>query len=174
MKICYDDGMKIRKATTADLGEIMDVYARARRFMAEHGNPNQWVNGHPAQELIQSDVESGKSYVMMSESGETAGVFYFAVEAEPTYARIDGAWLNGAPYGIVHRIASNGKEKGVVAQCVKWCMDRCENLRMDTHADNAVMQNALLKLGFVYCGIIYLKNGAERLAYQKIKSYDAP
>jgi hypothetical protein len=30
------------------------------------------------------------------------------------------------------------------------------------------MRNDLLKNGFSYCGIIFLENGAERLAYQKV------
>ena len=30
------------------------------------------------------------------------------------------------------------------------------------------MQHNLLKHGFSYCGIIYLANGDERLAYQRI------
>ena len=29
------------------------------------------------------------------------------------------------------------------------------------------MQRVILKNGFTYCGIIHLKNGDERLAYQK-------
>ncbi len=162
--------MKIRKAAAADLGEIMQIYAYARRFMAENGNPGQWVNGHPPQELIQSDIEAGKSYVLESENGELAGVFYFAVEDEPTYPSITGgAWLNDEPYGIIHRIASNGKHKGVLEASVKYCFERCGNLRIDTHENNAVMRKALGKLGFVYCGKIYLKSGAERLAFQKLR-----
>ena len=31
------------------------------------------------------------------------------------------------------------------------------------------MQHNLLKHGFTYCGIIYLLNGDERLAYQRIE-----
>ena len=42
------------------------------------------------------------------------------------------------------------------------------NLRADTHRDNRIMQHILQKHGFRYCGIIYLLNGDERLAYQKI------
>ena len=34
--------MKIRKSVMQDLGRIMEIYASARAFMAEHGNPNQW------------------------------------------------------------------------------------------------------------------------------------
>ena len=44
------------------------------------------------------------------------------------------------------------------------------HIRIDTHEDNVVMQNLLKKLGFKFCGIIHLKNGDKRLAYEKIKS----
>lgn len=42
------------------------------------------------------------------------------------------------------------------------------NIRIDTHHDNRVMQHLLTKHGFTYCGLIYLKSGAERLAYQRV------
>ena len=34
---------QIRKTKLSELDEVMEVYAYARRFMAEHGNPNQCV-----------------------------------------------------------------------------------------------------------------------------------
>ena len=43
---------------------------------------------------------------------------------------------------------------------------RCGNIRVDTHRDNKVMQHILTKQGFQRCGIIYVKNGTERIAYQ--------
>ena len=41
------------------------------------------------------------------------------------------------------------------------------NIRIDTHRDNKIMQHNIEKHCFTYCGIIYLANGDERLAYQK-------
>ena len=35
---------EILKAQICDLEEILVIYERARRFMAENGNPNQWKN----------------------------------------------------------------------------------------------------------------------------------
>ena len=40
----------IRKATVNDKTRIMEIYAYARQFMAEHGNPNQWKNNNPSEE----------------------------------------------------------------------------------------------------------------------------
>ena len=41
-------------------------------------------------------------------------------------------------------------------------------IRVDTHRDNRTMQRLLRKNGFCYCGIIYLEDKSERLAFEKI------
>ena len=39
---------------------------------------------------------------------------------------------------------------------------------MDTHSDNIVMQNLLIKLGFRHCGTIFVyEDKFPRLAYEK-------
>ncbi|MEI3509539.1 MAG: hypothetical protein V8Q22_02280 [Anaerostipes sp.] len=42
---------------------------------------------------------------------------------------------------------------------------RIDYVRVDTHRDNQSMQNAILNYGFVECGNIYVRGGAERIAY---------
>ena len=98
------------------------------------------------------------------------GTFAFIVGRDPTYARIyDGQWLDDTqPYGTIHRLAGREDARGVAAACFDWCGTQLPNLRADTHRDNRIMQHILQKHGFRYCGIIYLLNGDERLAYQKI------
>ena len=49
-----------------------------------------------------------------------------------------------------------------------FCLSRENNIRIDTHRDNTIMQHVIQKHGFSYCGIIYLANGDERMAYQKV------
>ena len=58
--------------------------------------------------------------------------------------------------------------KGVASACLQWCYRQIPNLRADTHRDNHILQYILKKYGFQYCGIIYLLNGDERLAFQKL------
>ena len=41
----------IRPARPEDLQDILSIYAIARTFMAEHGNPTQWGKTYPAREL---------------------------------------------------------------------------------------------------------------------------
>ena len=71
-------------------------------------------------------------------------------------------------YGTVHRLASAGKQKGVAAAVLEWCLEHCQSLRADTHADNKIMQHILEKNGFTRCGVIHVKDGSPRFAYQKM------
>jgi len=157
--------MYIRQAEKQDLPAILSLYADARKFMAEQGNPSQWGGGYPSPALINADLILKRNYVC-EEDGEILAVFVYATGEEPTYREIDGAWLNDAPYGFVHRIASKGG-RGAGMFSLSWCLVQCGNLRIDTHADNVPMQNLLKKMGFRQCGIIHLQNGDLRIAFQK-------
>lgn len=177
--------LEIRKAKVEDIDTIMLIYERARKFMAQTGNPNQWGNEKPYRGWIEHDIEAEKCYVCIetltdekmifeiSEKSNTVkkerivAVFYFAIEEDSTYGIIyEGQWLNEKTYGVVHRIASAGTVKGAGEFCLKWVINQCGNLRIDTHEDNMVMQTLLKKLNFQYCGIIHLADGAPRLAFQ--------
>lgn len=161
--------MLIRKTAEADLLQIAKIYENAKRFMRETGNPNQWNSDRPSLLSAREDMEKGVGYVV-EEDGEILAVFMFTQDPDPTYAKIyGGKWLSDAPYGVIHRIAVAKQGQGIIGKCIDECFARCQNLRIDTHRDNLPMQRALLKRGFEYCGIIYLANGDERLAYQKIK-----
>ena len=164
--------MKIRKSSGADIGRIMEIYAYARDFMARHGNPDQWgPTRWPPEALIRRDIAEGNSYVCLNDAGTIIGTFFFSsgTDVEPTYREITGgAWLDSSPYGVVHRIASDGSEKGVGTFCLDWAYRQCGHLRIDTHGDNTVMQNLVRKLGFIPCGIIHVaEDDAPRLAYEK-------
>lgn len=164
--------MEIRKAREEELPRIMAIYARARRFMAEHGNPDQWgPTMWPPEELIRSDIASGDLYVCEHE-GIAAGVFFFrqGEDIEPTYRVItNGAWLAGGTYGVIHRLASDGTVRGVGAVCLEWAFRQCGHLRVDTHGDNTVVQRLLEKLGFTHCGTIFVEEDPyPRLAYEKL------
>ena len=156
----------IQKANLSQLPQILKIYEKARQFMAQSGNPDQWGTAYPP-EMIRQDIRNGKSYVNL-EGDHIRAVFYFAVETDPTYAYIEGAWLNDEPYGVIHRIAVGDSGKGVAAQCFGYVAQRCDNIRIDTHEKNIPMQRCLAKNGFTRCGIIYLEDGDPRIAYQKV------
>ena len=156
----------IRKAKLTDLDRMMEIYARAKRFMDSTGNTTQWEIGYPTRKMIQDDIEKGYSFVCMGEDNIPHAAFKFFVGEDPTYRVIEqGSWPDHEPYAVIHRITS--RVKGGATFCLKWCEAQGHNLRIDTHRDNYVMQNFLTKNGFTYCGIIHLADGAERLAYAK-------
>ena len=161
--------MEIRYARTDDLPTILESYAQARAFMRETGNLTQWQGGFPPRSLLESDIAQNKLYVCVSD-GKIACVFYYAVEPDPTYQKIyNGAWKNDAPYGVIHRLGVGAHRGGVCSFCLAWCWQQHPNLRADTHRINLPMQGCLAKNGFHQCGIIYLADGGERLAYHKTK-----
>ena len=156
---------RIRPATQADLCAILEIYAHARRFMAENGNPTQWGQNHPAQHLLDEDISLNRLYVV--ESGERlCGVFMFEVGNDPTYTYIEGSWRSNTPYGVIHRIAGVGG--GVFAAALEYCSGVIGHLRNDTHADNKPMQHVVEKSGFSKRGIIYVEDGNPRIAYDRI------
>ena len=157
----------IIKATLSQLPQIMDIYGKARLFMVKAGNPNQWGTAYPTEAMIRQDIANEKCYLNLKDD-KICAVFYFAVEADPTYGYIEGAWLNDAPYGVIHRIAVGENGKGVAAECFAFAAQHCENIRIDTHEKNIPMQRCLAKNGFTRCGIIYLEDGDPRIAYQKV------
>ncbi len=157
--------LNIRQAVPDDLAEIMSIYRTARAFMIKTGNPNQWGNTHPPETLIREDIRQGICHVIYNSDG-IQGVFALCSGEEPTYRTIeDGAWPNAEPYLTIHRIASGGRVHGVFACASDYAKRLSENVRIDTHHDNRVMQKLVLRNGFGRCGVIYLPNGSPRIAY---------
>ncbi|MCR5022854.1 MAG: GNAT family N-acetyltransferase [Lachnospiraceae bacterium] len=164
--------MRIRKTTEQDIERVMKIYAYARKFMAEHGNPKQWgATNCPPEQVIRNDIKEGNSFVCVNDHGKVIGTFYYIVgkDIEPCYREIyDGKWLDASPYGVVHRIAADGSEKGIGSFCINWAFDQCGHIRIDTHGDNKVMQGMLKKLGFTHCGTVYVEEDDDpRLAFEK-------
>ena len=152
----------------ADIDAIMSCYDIARQYMRASGNHSQWINGYPSREIVAQDIAKGVSYVGVNNDGDLAMVFAFIIGDDPTYSTIEcGQWLNELPYGTIHRLASTGRQRGMLRQCVDFCMSHIANIRLDTHADNATMLNAAERLGFTRCGTIYCFDGSPRIAFQK-------
>ena len=160
----------ITQANLSQLSQIMTIYERAREFMAKTGNPDQWGVAYPPEDMIRQDILNGKCYVNLRD-GNICAVFYFAIEEDPTYGYIEGAWLNDAPYGVIHRIAVGESGKGTAVECFQFAFKQCDNLRIDTHEKNIPMQRCLAKHGFQRCGMIYLEDGDPRIAYQKVTEH---
>lgn len=157
--------MEIRLADERDLDEILSIYEQARAFMIQAGNPHQWTDGYPRQELLEEDIRDQRLYVVAPEN-EILGVFVLMAGPEADYATLEGSWLNEEPYQVIHRMAS--KRGGIAHQVFDWAMTRTDSLRIDTHQDNGPMRHVLEREGFSYVGELTLANGDKRLGYHKV------
>ena len=105
----------IRLAQNQDFKEILMIYAYARKFMAEHGNPTQWGSTSPREEVLRNDIRQQQLYVIENDAKDKIlGVFALIIGEDPTYQRIEqgswytssgsfgtgGAWYSGAGAGF--------------------------------------------------------------------------
>ena len=158
--------MYITKTKVGDIPRLMQIFARARRFMADTGNPGQWSGDYPDEDVLMCDIRQGDSYVCID--GDTiVATFVLRGGNDPTYGVIyEGRWPSGRPYATIHRIASNGERKGIFKAVMEFALQHYSTIRIDTHRDNRVMRHVITGAGFTYCGIIHCWNGDERLAFQ--------
>jgi RimJ/RimL family protein N-acetyltransferase len=160
--------MTIRHSIMDDIPTLLAISEEAKGIMRRDGNMEQWGGDYPSAEVFENDIRRGVSYVM-EHNGETVATFAAIPGPEPTYATIyNGQWIDDIkPYIVIHRIASRTESHGVMAEMLNFCFNMTDNIRIDTHRDNHIMQHLMEKHGFRYCGIIYLANGDELLAYQR-------
>lgn len=158
----------IKKAEVKDLQKLNGIYEAARQYMRENGNLDQWGTNYPGEDILLNDMEKG---VLYTDDG-----FNFAfvlMGEEEAYRDIyEGSWLNGEAYLTLHRVAGNGRVRGVFSKVFEFSIIKMReaglsNIRIDTHEKNLTMQKALARQGFVRCGLIRLREG-ERIAYQYV------
>ena len=120
--------MTIRHATLSDLPCILSIYADARIYMRENGNPHQWSGAYPDEATLRADIEKDQLYVCTEDDeSEILGAFCYFEGIDPTYVNIyDGTWLNDRPYGVIHRIAVAVHQRGVASFCFEHCFSRCK------------------------------------------------
>ncbi|PKY90732.1 GNAT family N-acetyltransferase [Falseniella ignava] len=164
--------LSVRPAKLSDLWDIMEIIDYAKALQQEQGNLNQWGENYPLKHHIESDIEQGESYVVVStdQDGEAylVGTFCLMKKPEQSYTTIEGSWLNDAPYVTVHRMAS--RQCGTGRFIIESLKRNFLNIRIDTHRDNAAMLHLLSSSGFEYCGKIQLINGGgERLAFHYVR-----
>lgn len=158
----------IRLACEEDMPRLLAIYAAARQFMRQNGNGAQWGSSYPGAVDLMEDIRARQLYVVEATKGVCA-CFMLAAGPDPTYNVIyDGAWRSETPYGVIHRVASDGTQRGILGQCVAFARGQYSHLRMDTHEKNHPMQRALAKEGFVCRGTILTGDGTPRMAYDWI------
>ncbi len=166
--------MEFRKTIKKDIESIMRIVNQAKEYFKKN-KINQWQDGYPNTKVIEEDIKNKCSYVLLNDN-TVVGTSVIDFGGEATYNNIyNGKWLSDSKYAVIHRIAidNNYKGLGIAAEIIrnaeKLCVENdIKSIRVDTHKDNISMQRLLKKNGFTYCGIIYLEDKSERIAFEKI------
>lgn len=149
--------MNIIKAVYEDIDQIMTIVDEAKAFLKSQ-NINQWQNGYPNINTFKEDID--KSRLLVVKEGNEVLAVYALLHYESDYDQIyDGSWKDDSPYIVIHRIAvaNAHKGKGVAKFIFDELKKNYKHIRIDTHRLNINMQHCLIKNGFEYRGIIYLK-----------------
>ena len=124
----------IKKAEVKDLPKLSELYEAARRYMRESGNPDQWGMSYPGEDILLNDIANGVLY-----TDEEFNFAFVLMGEEEAYRDIyGGSWLNDKPYLTIHRVAGNGKVKGVFSRVFEYSLMKMKeaglsNIRIDTH-----------------------------------------
>lgn len=162
--------MTIRETQPKDTKRVMQLYEEAKLIMRSDGNMHQWTGGYPTISQLEEDMRLGHSFVV-EDNGMLVATFACIIGEDPTYKKIyEGRWIDDTlRYATIHRLASTPDSHGIAKACFDWTKERIGSIRVDTHRDNRIMHHVLQENGFTRCGIIYLLNGDERIAYQWLK-----
>lgn len=166
--------MEFRQAKISDLDQIVEIIELSKKYLKET-KVDQWQDGYPAKEDLRKDIESGNSYVLTNKD-EIVATTVISLDGESTYNLIfNGEWITNEEYIVMHRVAVHDKYKGkgIFKELIKEAESLALNkgissIKIDTHRDNISMQRAVVKNDFKRCGIIYLEDGSERIAFEKV------
>lgn len=148
------------------------VYALYRSLLDTPGCT--WNEEYPDRELVEADVQGGKTLVMRTPSGEiAAAIALLAPEDDPEFASF-AAWDKAVKrWGIPSRlgVAKGWQGKGLAARLLTAAMEEarrmgCDGVQFLVGKRNPIAQRAYARLGFDVCG--ELEAWGERwLCYQK-------
>ncbi|MGN0775184.1 MAG: GNAT family N-acetyltransferase [Candidatus Ventricola sp.] len=163
------DEMRIERAKPED---VQGVYALYHALMDAPGCT--WSEDYPSQELVESDVEGGKTLVLREPSGQiAAAIALLAPEDEPEYDELASWDETVMRWAILSRlgVAKAHQGKGLACFMLSAAMDAartegCDGVRFLVARRNLIAQRSYSKLGFDICGTCE-RWGERWLCYQK-------
>lgn len=161
-----------QKAKISDIPKIWNIIQDAILRRKADGS-NQWQDGYPNPEVLQSDIEKEVGFVL-TKSNTIIGYCAILINDEPEYANIEGKWLTNVDFVVFHRvaIAKTHLGKGFAKVIFNYIEDfalknNIYSLKADTNFDNLEMISIFEKAGYTYCGEVYFRGGP-RKAFEKV------
>lgn len=161
--------MEIRHAETKDVAQMMGIVHQAQSDLKKM-NVDQWQNGYPNETVLLNDISIGIAYVLDHE-GDVVGLMVCSANDESTYIPLT-TWESN-DYLVIHRFAvdKSVQRQGFATNMIHYAKEIAKkqgisSLRIDTHEKNVRMRRFLEKNQFEERGIIFLKDGSPRIAYE--------
>ena len=163
---------QFRQANYSEASQIWQILKDAIKRRKEDGS-NQWQDGYPNMEVVKSDIEKKIGFVF-TQNDTIIGYSAVIINDEPDYINIEGKWLSDQDFIVYHRVAiseeflAKGMAKKMVKLIEQYALSKnIYSLKADTNHDNIPMMKIFEKLGYSFCGIVYIRQSPRR-AYEKV------
>lgn len=161
-----------RQANLEDLASSWKILEDAIRRRKDDGS-DQWQDGYPNPSVIKEDIEKEIAYVL-TYSKDVVGYCTISIDDEPAYANLEGKWLSEGSFVVCHRLAISESflGQGLAQKMLGFVEENAlsnqiYSVKADTNFDNFGMLKIFDKLGYKYCGEVFLR-GAKRKAFEKV------
>jgi RimJ/RimL family protein N-acetyltransferase len=163
---------QFRQANYSEASQIWQILKDAIKRRKEDGS-NQWQDGYPSMEVVKSDIEKKIGFVF-TQNDTIIGYSAVIINDEPDYINIEGKWLSDQDFIVYHRVAiseeflAKGMAKKMMKLIEQYALSKnIYSLKADTNHDNIPMMKIFEKLGYSFCGIVYIRKSPRR-AYEKV------
>jgi RimJ/RimL family protein N-acetyltransferase len=163
---------QFRQANYSEASQIWQILKDAIKRRKEDGS-NQWQDGYPNMEVVKSDIEKKIGFVF-TQNDTIIGYSAVIINDEPDYVNIEGKWLSDQDFIVYHRVAiseeflAKGMAKKMMKLIEQYALSKnIYSLKADTNHDNIPMMKIFEKLGYSFCGIVYIRQSPRR-AYEKV------
>ena len=161
-----------RPAKYSEVSQIWQILKDAIKRRKKDGS-NQWQDGYPNMEVVKNDIENKIGFVL-TQNDTIIGYTAVIINDEPDYINIEGRWLSDQDFVVYHRVAvseeflAKGMAKKMIKLIEKYALSKnIYSLKADTNHDNIPMMKIFEKLGYSFCGIVYIRKSPRR-AYEKV------
>jgi RimJ/RimL family protein N-acetyltransferase len=163
---------QFRQANYSEASQIWQILKDAIKRRKEDGS-NQWQDGYPNMEVVKSDIEKKIGFVF-TQNDTIIGYSAVIINDEPDYINIEGKWLSDQDFIVYHRVAiseeflAKGMAKKMMKLIEQYALSKnIYSIKADTNHDNIPMMKIFKKLGYSFCGIVYIRQSPRR-AYEKV------
>ena len=163
---------QFRQANYSEASQIWQILKDAIRRRKEDGS-SQWQDGYPNMKVIKSDIQKKIGFVF-TQNDTIIGYSAVIINDEPDYINIEGKWLSDQDFIVYHRVAiseeflAKGMAKKMMKLIEQYALSKnIYSLKADTNHDNIPMMKIFEKLGYSFCGIVYIRQSPRR-AYEKV------